>query len=154
MSRLAPVLLLPVAVAACGGGAGAPAQVAGCNESRHLVRAPLPAERGVYRAGPLALVVGEDLSRAPAGTSGTDVIVVVRGGRAVTLDVAAVSRSRFSFQFAGGRSGPSVHFPACGGRLHRFIGGITWTGPADVRLWVRPAQRRPLALVIPIATRR
>lgn len=78
-----------------------------------LARAPLPQEVGVYRAGPLTLVNGDDLAQHPeewAGrrTSGSKAIVVLTGSRPAVLSVDRGSRGRFSLQFTPtGRGHPS-----------------------------------------------
>lgn len=128
---------------------------------RGFVRAPLPQESGVYRAGPLALVTGEDLAQesrsALADVSGTDAIVAVTGDRPVSLMVDPRSTRRFSLQFvnptfaaqaANGEA--AVRFPACGHRVDRFIGGISFRGRGCVVLWVRPTGAAPIPMLIPI----
>jgi hypothetical protein len=124
-------------------------------------KAPSPQETGVYRAGPVTLVVGEDLAQQPngalAGGSGTDAIVVLTGDRRAMLRVDPGSAGRFSLQFVTPTS-PSqavngeaaVRFPACGQRVHRFIGGISFRGRGCVMLWVRVDGQRPIPMPIPI----
>jgi len=122
---------------------------------------PFPHEPGVYRAGPLTLVVGEDLAQeqrsALANGSGTDAIAVLTGDHRVGLMVDPRSASRFSLQFAVPTSARqaangegAVTFPACGQRVHRFMGGISFRGRGCVVLWVRPAGRIPIPMVIPV----
>jgi hypothetical protein len=74
----------------------------------------------------------------PAGRSGSDAIVLVRGDRAVTMTVVPDSGSKFSLQFAQGADSTALRFPACGGLQHRFGGGITFAGAGCVRLRVAP----------------
>jgi hypothetical protein len=147
--------ILCVAVSGCGDGrdravpgAAAADGVVGsmstvsCKQPRSLARAPLPQEVGVYRAGPLLLVTGEDLAQLPDGQveqgSGVDAIAVVRSNRPVTLSVDRAAPVSVSLQFAdpaAGR-GVAIRFPPCGGRLHRFGGGITFRGKGCARLSV------------------
>jgi hypothetical protein len=123
-----------------------------------LAHAPLPQEAGIYRAGPLLLAIGEDLAQLPAaqlaGGSGSDVIAVVSGGRAVTVSVlpsVGPSSARFAFQFAApGASTEAVRFPACGGRTHRFGGGISFGGAGCARLRVTPAGGPASTMLIPV----
>jgi hypothetical protein len=44
----------------------------------------------------------------------------------------------------------AVRLPACGGRLHRFGGGILYKGTGCARLQVAPAGEKPVPLLIPI----
>ena len=75
-----------------------------CKQPRSLARAPLPQEVGVYRAGPLLLVTGEDLAQLPDGQveqgSGVDAIAAVRSNRPVTLSVDRTAPVSVSLQFA------------------------------------------------------
>lgn len=139
MRRVSFCVLLALLVSACGGGhKSAAITIAPCGQSKSLVAAPLPQEQGVYRTGPLTLVVGEDLAQLPSTQSGTDVIVVVRGDRPVTVTVDPSSRPQLTFQFVNGIDVSSVRFPPCGGGVHRFIGGITFAGAGCVRVHVQP----------------
>jgi hypothetical protein len=115
----------------------------------------------VYRAGPLSLVVGEDLAQQPtsalANGSGTDAIAVLTGDRPASLMIDPGSASRFSLQFVTPTSAlqaangeGSVRFPACGQHIHRFIGGISFRGQGCVLLWVRPTGHVPIPMLIPI----
>jgi hypothetical protein len=126
-----------------------------------LARVPLPQETGVYRAGPLTLVVGEDLAQQSsgelAGGSGTDAIAVLTGDQPASLMVDPRSAGRFSLQFTDPTSAwqaangeGAVRFPACGQRIHRFMGGITFRGQGCVLLWVRPAGHIPIPMLIPV----
>jgi hypothetical protein len=126
-----------------------------------LARVPLAQETGVYRAGPLTLVVGEDLgqqsSNVLASGSGSEAIAVLTGDRPASLMVDPRSAGRFSLQFTDPTSAwqaangeGAVRFPACGQRIHRFMGGITFRGQGCVLLWVRPAGHMPIPMLIPI----
>lgn len=128
---------------------------------RGLAWAPLAHETGVYRAGPLTLVTGEDLAQQPksalAGESGTDVLVLVTGDRPVSLMVDPGSTRRFSLQFVNPTSAAqaangeeAARFPACGHRVERFGGGISFHGLGCVVLWVRPNGAAPIPMLIPI----
>ncbi len=119
----------------------------------------------MYRAGPLTLAVGEDLAQHPdewpgRRTSGSEAIVVLTGSRPVVLSVDGASRGRFSLQFMpAGRGHPSptlsdgraaVRFPTCPGRLHRFGGGVLFTGTGCTRLHVEQLNRPATPMLIPI----
>jgi hypothetical protein len=139
MRRVVINVMTILAVAGCGARQHpSDIPVAPCAQPRDLAAAPLPQEQGVYRAGPLTLAVGEDLAQMPPGRSGSDAIVLVRGERAVTMTVMPDSRLRFALQFAGQAASTAVRFPACGGRQHRFGGGITFAGPGCVQVEVAP----------------
>ena len=139
MRGLLAGLGLPVLLASCGVDHRAgDSQVAPCAQPPGLAAAPLPQEQGVYRAGPVTLAIGEDLAQQPRRPSGSDAIVVVEGGGAATLRVESASRGRFALEFANGKQTETVHFPACGGRLHRFGGGVSFAGAGCVRLRVTP----------------
>ena len=86
-----------------------PAATAFCDNqvSRHLAKVPLAGESGVYSAGPVTLSVGADLAQAPRGPSGTDAIMVVRGGRPVSVRVLPSAGARLSLEFA--RHGSTGH---------------------------------------------
>jgi len=115
----------------------------------------------VYRAGPLTLVVGEDLAQQPRSAlvtgSGTDAIALMTGDHPSSFTVDPRSADRFSLQFANPTSAAeaangesAAHFPACGQRVHRFMGGITFHGQGCVLLWVRPTGQVPSPMLIPI----
>jgi hypothetical protein len=110
----------------------------------------------VYRAGPLLLITGEDLAQRPDGQirqgSGVDAIAVVRSNRPVTLSVDHAAPVRVALQFAGPAAGPgyAIRFPPCGGRLHRFGGGITFRGEGCARLHVSVAGGASTPLLIPV----
>jgi hypothetical protein len=63
-----------------------------CSVPRSLAPAPLPQETGVYPAGPLLLVTGEDLAQIPhrqlRRPSGREAIAVLTGDQPVTVTVA------------------------------------------------------------------
>ncbi len=162
-------VLALLAVAGCGTArrsakhAGASIPTAGCVAPGPLAPAPLPGEVGVYRAGPLILAVGDDLAQHPeewAGrrTSGSEAIAVLTGNRAAVLSVDGASRSRFSLRFTPyGRGHPSpvlsdgraaVRFPACGGRRHRFGGGVLFKGRGCARLHVEQPGLAAIPLLI------
>jgi hypothetical protein len=157
------------------GGAGAvliAALLAGCGGASHHIgsascggppawKAPFPQETGIYRAGPVTLVVGEDLAQQSksvlAGGSGTDAIAILTGDRPASLTVDPRSAGRFSLQFATPTSASqaaigegAVRFPACGQGVHRFIGGISFRGQGCVLLWVRPTGQVPIPMLVPI----
>ncbi|MHB8692271.1 MAG: hypothetical protein ACYDHH_13595 [Solirubrobacteraceae bacterium] len=115
----------------------------------------------MYRAGPVTLVAGEDLaqqsSRVLDNGSGTEAIVILTGDRPASLMVDPRSARRFSLQFAEPTSAGqaangerAVRFRACGQRIHRFGGGITFRGQGCVLLWVRPTDRPPIPMLIAI----
>jgi hypothetical protein len=120
---------------------------------------------GVYRAGPLTLVAGDDLAQHPeewAGrrTSGSKAIVVLTGSRPAVLSVDRGSRGRFSLQFTPtGRGHPSpvlsdgrasVRFAACSGRPHRFGGAVLFKGIGCARLHVEQRGLAAIPMLIPI----
>jgi hypothetical protein len=170
MWRVAVIAGFALLCGACGGAArgsapttSEPAAVATC-ASEPLSAAPFPGETGVYRAGGLTIVVGEDLAQVTrsrlAGTSGSEAIAVAIGNRPVVLSVDAASRARFSLQFTPVRFGsavpqiadgrPVVRFAACGQAVHRFGGGVLFAGPGCARLHAREAGRPVLTMLIPI----
>ena len=126
--------------------------------------APFSGEAGVYRAGAVTLAVGQDLAQLPravlAGTTGEEAIAVVVGDRPVSLSVDRASQARLSLQFtrvypgspiariSNGRS--AVRFPACGQAVHRFFGGILFSGEGCVRLHVQPSSGAATWMLIPI----
>jgi hypothetical protein len=141
----------------------APAATALCDNqvARHLAKVPLAGESGVYSAGPVTLSVGEDLAQAPRGPSGTDAIIVVRGGRPVSVRVLPSPGARLSLEFArGGSPGQPgavfsnghgwVRFPACGHQLQRVMGGLSYGGRGCARVAVKPAGRPTTTMLIPI----
>jgi hypothetical protein len=169
------VAILCVAAAGCGGGRGAdrprgiPGRAAaygligsistvGCKQPRSLARAPLPQEVGVYRAGPLLLVTGQDLAQLPDAQlsrwSASEAIAVVTGNRPVTLSVDRAAPVDLSLLFGKRAAGPgdAIRFPPCGGRLHRFGGGITFWGKGCARLHVsvEGTGGAPEPLLVPI----
>ncbi|MGH2892697.1 MAG: hypothetical protein ACRDPM_05435 [Solirubrobacteraceae bacterium] len=130
-----------------------------------LAPAPLPQEVGVYRAGPLILAVGSDLAQDPEEwpgrrTSGSETIAVLTGRDPVVVSVDAASRSRFSLAFPGpglkhrhpviSDGLPAMRLPVCGGRMHRFGGGIMYRGTGCARLRVTRPGHPPVPLLIPI----
>ncbi|MGH2875276.1 MAG: hypothetical protein ACRDNJ_10180 [Solirubrobacteraceae bacterium] len=130
-----------------------------------LAPAPLPQEAGIYHAGPLTLAVGSDLAQHPEEwlgryTSGSETIAVLTGSRPVVVSVDSASRSRFSLAFPGpGLKHPSpiisdgltaMRLPACGGQIHRFAGGIMYTGTSCARLHVSQPGHAPVPLLIPV----
>lgn len=135
-----------------------------CSVSRSLARAPLPQETGVYRAGPLLLVTGEDLAQIPHGElrrpSGSETIAVLTGDQPVMLSVDPGSRTRFALQFTPPTADPAatgiaagldaVRFPACGRTPHRFAGGVVFKGAGCARLHVTRTGGASLPLLIPI----
>jgi hypothetical protein len=127
-----------------------------CDHAGRLARAPLEQETGLYRAGPLLLVTGEDLAQVPdqqvRREIGTDAIVVVTGRRPVLLSVDLAATVGVMVQFSGKSIGPggAVRFPACGGRLHRFGGGVEFSGKGCARLHVSVASGAPEPLLIPV----
>lgn len=149
------VAILCVAASGCGG-AVRPIATLSCKQPRSLARAPLPQESGVYRAGPLLLVTGEDLAQLPAGQakqgSGIDAIAVVHGTRPVTLSVDRTAPVNVSLQFANPAADPgdAIRFPPCGGRLHRFGGGITFAREGCGQLLVSEPGAAPKPMLIPI----
>lgn len=129
---------------------------ASCKQPRGLARAPLPQETGVYRAGPLLLVAGEDLAQLPDGQLrrgfGSDAIAVVSGGRPVVLSVDRAAPVDVTMRF-GGRSvqpGDAIRFPVCADRPHRFGGGIDFAGEGCARLHVSVAGETAKLVLIPV----
>lgn len=127
-----------------------------CGQAGRLARAPLEQETGVYRAGPLLLVTGEDLAQAPDQQVrrgiGTEAIAVVTGRRPVLLSADLAAPVGVTLRFGGRpiRPGGGVRFPACGGRLHRFGGGIAFSGAGCARLHVSVAGGASQPLLIPV----
>ena len=110
----------------------------------------------MYRAGPLVLVTGEDLAQLTDGEakrgSGLDAIAVVHSNRPVTVRVDRGAPVDMSLQFANPAAGPgyAIRFPPCGGRLHRFGGGITFKGEGCALLVVSVAGAMSTPLLIPV----
>ena len=150
------LVLLSLGLSACGGAQGhttrsqsrripaanpAPrATWAGCG-TKGLAWAPLAQELGVYRAGPLTLVLGEDPAQLTRGQlnqvySGSEAIAVVHGPRPVLLTVDPGSRARLQLQFDAreGHLAEAALFPACGKRTYRAGGGLDFRGTGCVRL--------------------
>jgi hypothetical protein len=105
---------------------------AGCG-TEGIARAPLAQEPGVYRAGPITLVLGDDPAQRAAGrlnVAGSEAIAVVHGRRPVLLTVDPASRRRLDLQFDPrlGRGSEAALFPACGASVHRVGGGVEYTG--------------------------
>jgi hypothetical protein len=158
------VVTLSMLLHGCGGGhrerldpaAGYPTVTASCNQPRSLARAPLPQQTGVYRAGPLLLVTGEDLAQLPDAQLGhrfgMHAIVLVSGARPVVLSVDRAAPVNISLRFAKAAAGPgdAIRFPACGGRLRGFGGGIEFSGEGCARLHVSRAGGPAKPLLIPI----
>ena len=115
--------LLAILGAAAAGCAGplTPVASVSCEQPRSLGKASLPQEIGVYRAGPLLLITGDDLAQRPDGQirqgSGVDAIAVVRSNRPVTLSVDHAAPVRVALQFAGPAAGPgyAIRFPLAEG---------------------------------------
>lgn len=168
-------LLIVVVVgllAGCGGSSRPAPERAGrgpiptvaCSVPRSLARAPPPQETGVYRAGPLLLVTGEDLAEIPRRQlrrpSGSEAIAVLTGDQPVVLGVDPDARTRFALQFAAPRPDRAatgiaagrntVHFPACGHTPYRFAGGVVFTGVGCALLHVTKTDGASLPLLIPI----
>lgn len=167
-------LLIGVAVvlAGCSGGEpsqlrtrGAPPASAECSPAVRLSPAPLPGETGVYRAGPLMLVTGEDLAQLPdrrlSHPSGSEAIAVLSDNHSAVLTVDPQSQARFSLQFtplagpghpyaviSDGR--PAVRFPVCPRRPHRFGGGILFAGKGCALLHVQRDGGAQIPMLIPI----
>jgi hypothetical protein len=160
-------------LAGCGGGAAgpgpshgdrqrpvpsapAPVVTASCKQPRGLAQAPAPQETGVYRAGPLLLVTGEDLAQLPGGQArhgfGSDAIAVVNGRRPVLLSVDRAAPVDVSLRFGGRPVAPggAIRFPACGDRPHRFGGGFDLAGEGCARFHVSVAGARAQPLLIPV----
>jgi hypothetical protein len=140
-----------------------PAAVAFCDSQveRHLARVPLAGESGVYSAGPVTLSVGEDLAQAPGGPSGTDAIMLVRGGRPVSVRVLPSRAAQLSLEFArhGSPAHPGevfsnghgwVRFPACGRQPERFMGGLSYGGRGCAPVAVKPAGGATTTMLVPI----
>jgi hypothetical protein len=140
-----------------------PAATAFCDNQveRHLAKVPLSGESGVYSAGPVTLSVGEDLAQAPRGPSGTDAIMVVRGGRPVSVRVLPSAGARLSLEFArhGNAAQPGevfsngagwVRFPPCGHQLQRVLGGLYYGGRGCARVAVKPVGGATTTMLIPI----
>jgi hypothetical protein len=124
---------------------------------------PAVGEPGVYRAGPLTLVLGQDLaqvSRDMFGASeGPGGYAQVSGARPVVLSVDPASRRRLGLQFTAlsgyGRGLGAVRFPACTGRPRprgglRFAGMLALHAPGCVRLHVRAYGEPAAPLIIPV----
>jgi hypothetical protein len=164
------LLVLALTVTACGGNghsvrpathrpaAATPPPLTtwvGCG-NRGLVRAPLAQEPGVYRAGPLTLVLGQDPAQFTSGQlhgefAGSKAIAVVHGHRPVLLTVDPGSRARLQLQFDArlGRLAEAALFPACGKRVYRTLGGLNFTGMGCVGLHASVGGRAA-ATVIPM----
>ncbi|MGB9184518.1 MAG: hypothetical protein WCB67_10655 [Solirubrobacteraceae bacterium] len=143
--------------------AAPPAATAFCDNQveRHLAKVPLAGESGVYSAGPVTLSVGEDLAQAPRGPSGTDAIMVVRGGRPVSVRVLPSAGARLSLEFArhGNAAQPGevfsngagwVRFPSCGHQIQRVLGGVYYGERGCARVAVKPAGGATATMLIPI----
>ena len=147
--------ILGVVAAGCAGTVTPVASVS-CVQPRSLARAPLPLQVGVYRAGPLLLVTGQDLAQFPDSQlsrwSASDAIAVVTGNRPVTLSVDRAAPVDLSLRFGKRAAGPgdAIRFPPCGGRLHRFGGAIKFWGKGCARLHVSVAGAAPTPLLVPI----
>lgn len=171
--RLCLVAILCVAASGCAGdrgagrdrgarGAAAAGGVVGttvtvsCKQPRSLAKAPPPQESGVYRAGPLLLVTGRDLAQLPdsqlARWSASEAIIVVTGNQPVTLSVDRAAPVDLSLLFGQRAADPgdALRFPPCGGRLHRFGGGITFWGEGCARFHVSVDGAAPKPLLVPI----
>ena len=128
----------------------------GCKQPRSLARAPLPQEVGVYRAGPLLLVTGQDLAQLPdprcRGGPATDAVAVVTGNRPITLSVDRAAPVDLSLRFGKRAADPgdAIRFPPCGGRLHRFGGAIRFWGKGCARFHVSVDGTAPQPLLLPI----
>jgi hypothetical protein len=133
-----------------------PVVTAPCNQAGRLARAPLEQEAGVYSVGPLLLVTGKDLAQAPDQQVrrgiGTKAIAVITGSRPVLLSVDLAAPVDVLVRFGGKSIGPggAVRFPACGGRPHRFGGGIAFSGEGCARLHVSVAGGASQPLLIPV----
>ena len=159
-----------LSAAGCGGAGRVPGRASGSIPTASclaepLAQAPLAQEVGVFRAGSLILAVGEDLAQLPGervgrGTSGSEAIAVLTGGRPTVLSVDGASRGRFSLQFTPSGRGhrspvvsdgrDAVRFPACSRRVHRFGGGVLFDGGGCARLHVKQPGVPALPLLIPI----
>jgi hypothetical protein len=114
-------------------------------------------QSGVYRAGPLTLAVGEDLSQQVAAAGGSEAIAIVTGARPVMVSVESGAAATVSLQFgtpltpeAGSGGDARVRFPACGGGLRRFGGGILYARRGCARLRIQPAGMAATEMLIPI----
>jgi hypothetical protein len=167
MRRVSLVAIFASLLAGCGAHHSAPAPTHGgvpialpgpignasCWSGRAPAGVPSAQEVGVYRAGRLVLVTGNDLAQLHGSQlrarSGHRAIAVVTGDRPVVLGVDSASRHRFSLRF-GRAARDAVRFPACGGRVHRFAGEISFSGEGCARLHVTEAGGRQLPMLIPI----
>jgi hypothetical protein len=113
---------------------------------------------GVFRAGPLTLVLNRDLAQvslAEVQQSGEGVggYVTVSGPRPVVLRVDAGSQRRLGLQFTDmsgyGPGLSAVRFPPCPGR-QTIGGGLALHARGCARLHVSAPATRPLAVLIPI----
>ena len=122
------------------------------------VPAPPPHETGVYRAGPLTLVLGVDLAQTQGRRGGgSEAIAVVTGARPVTATVEGGGPATVSFQFGAPLSASAsvagdaqVRFPACGGAARRFFGGLLFAGTGCARVQVTGAGLATSEMLIPI----
>ncbi len=135
-----------------------------CLHQERLAPAPYPGESGVYHAGSAYLSVGVDLAQVAGGpvyrAQGSEAIVSVTGGRAVSLRVLPSSGVRFALEFGGhGRGHPGANFadgrrvarfPACGRGIQRFYGGVLFSGRGCARLGVARAGTSLATMLIPI----
>ena len=116
----------------------------------------MPQEVGVYRAGPLLLVTGQDLAQFPdpqlSRWSSTDAVAVVTGNRPITLSVDRAAPVDLSLRFGKRAADPgdAIRFPPCGGRLHRFGGAIRFWGKGCARFHVSVDGTAPQPLLLPI----
>jgi hypothetical protein len=158
------VALIVLSLAVCAGCAGSPgptiATVA-CARLPGINLATLSGESGVYRAGGLTLVTGQDLAQDPGGgpgePAGSEVIALVTGGRPVTVRNQRGSRVRVGLQFDTSTPGhpdvapsagrPALRFPACGSPRHAFFGGVALTGRGCARLSVDSGQHTRTMLI-------
>jgi hypothetical protein len=158
-------LLVLGALAALTAGCGAAQTVAGRLDRRldatcggRAVPAPFAHETGVYRAGPLTLILGVDLAQTQGGSGGgSEAIAVVTGGRPVTAMVEGGGPATVSFQFGAPLSASAavagdaqVRFPACGGAPRRFFGGLLFAGTGCARVRVTVAGVATSEMLIPI----
>jgi hypothetical protein len=161
MRRLLVLGALAALIAGCGG-----AQTGTRRLDRRLdatcggpsVAAPPADEPGVYRAGPLTLVLGVDLAQTHGGGGGaSEAIAVVTGRRPVTATVKGGGPATVSFQFGAPLSASAavagdaqVRFPACGGAPRRFFGGLLFAGKGCARVRVTVAGLQMSEMLIPI----
>jgi hypothetical protein len=170
MRPFAPLAILSLMLGGCAGAqrsasaAREPVYTASCVVPRGLWPAPLAGEAGVYRTGSLALAIGEDLAQVPvqplSQPSGSDAIAMVTGNRTVTVRADPGSRAHLWVEFAlDGQGQPAgvstqrrtlLRFPACGQRVHRFLGGVTFAGTGCARLIVTTAGQPPSTMLIPV----